>query len=151
MKGVMDKTERRLPAAGEESGSVPGRFLHEESGSLMGNVIFFGIIALIIGIVVIDGISVFSTYRRVSEVTERAGDQAKYVFDTEKSDIKAENAAADVCEAEGMVFQNFEVRIEYGHTYMITCSDEAHTYFFKYIPKLKDLTRQESTVYTSEV
>jgi len=150
----MNKTSDNRKDCGvsrSDAGGVLGRLCREEDGGLMGNIIFFGILFLIIGVAVIDGLSVFSAYRRVGEVTDRAASQAKFVFDTEKSDIKAENAAADICEAEGMVFQHFEIRLAYGHTYMITCSTEADTYVFKYIPRLKELTHQESTAYTSEV
>ena len=131
-------------------GGILLRLLRDEDGGIMGNIIFLGILTLVIGILVIDGIAVFSTYRRVEEVTDKAARQAKFVFDTEKSDVKAENAAADTCETEGMVFEEFEIRKEYGHTYKISCSMGTETYVFKYIPKLKELTRQQSTAYTSE-
>lgn len=122
-----------------------------EAGSLTGNLIFFGIIVLIIGITVIDGLSVFSTYQLVDETTREAGRKAKYEYETDKNDVAAENAAADHCEAKGLVFQEFVIRYDYGHTYKIVCSKEAHTYVFKHIPWIKDLAHQEKLVITSEI
>jgi hypothetical protein len=127
------------------------RLVCDEDGRLMGNLIFFGIIIAIIGIAVIDGTSVFSAYQIADETTTDAARQAKYEYETAKDDVKAENAAADTCEASGLKFEVFEIRYDYGHTYKIVCSKEAETYVFKYIPFLKDLTHQEKLVITSEI
>lgn len=124
--------------------------LSGEKGSITGNIIFFGIIFLIMGIIVIDGLSIFSTYQLVDETTEEAGRKAKFEYETNKSDVAAENAAADHCEAKGLVFQEFVIRYDFGHTYKVVCSKEADTYVFKYIPWVKDLTHQEKLVITSE-
>lgn len=127
------------------------RLAHEEDGRLVGNIIFFGIVFAIIGIALIDGTSVFHAYQTADDITTDAGRKAKFAYESEKDDIKAENAAADTCEASGLEFRVFEIRYDYGHTYRIVCSKEAKTYVFKYVPFLKDLTHQEKEVITSEI
>lgn len=127
------------------------KFIVEESGGLMGNILFFGVIVIIMGIIVIDGLSVFAAYQFTDEATEEAARKAKFEYETKKNDIDAENAAADHCEDKGLVFEEFTIRYDYGHTYLIACSKEADTYVFKYIPYVKDLTRQEKSVITAEV
>lgn len=127
------------------------RLLGDEDGRLMSNLIFFGALFAIIGIIVIDGTSVFHTYQSVDDITIDAARQAKYEYDTNKDDIKAENAAADACEEKGLEFEVFEIRYDFGHTYKIVCSKDAKTYVFKYIPYVKDVTHQEKIVLTSEI
>lgn len=127
------------------------KHLADEEGSLMGNILFFGIIFAIMGIIVFDGLAIFSTYQLVDETTEEAGRKAKFEYETNKSDINAENAAADHCESKGLIFQEFVIRYDYGHTYKIVCAKEADTYVFKYIPWVKDLTLQKKEVITSEI
>jgi len=115
------------------------------------NIIFFGLVIAVMGIIVIDGLSIFSTYQLVDETTEDAAKQAKYEYDTKKSDIAAENSAADICEENGLIFEEFDIRYDFGHTYKVTCTKEADTYVFKHIPWLKDFTIQERSVITSEI
>lgn len=122
-----------------------------EDGGLVGNIIFFGIIIAIMAIIVIDGISIFSTYQLVDDTTEEAAKKAKFEYEFSKSDYKAENAAADICEEKGLVFEEFTIIYDFGHTFRITCSKESDTYVFKYIPWLKDLSHQQKSVITSEV
>lgn len=127
------------------------QLLHDESGRILGNVIILAILLAVVAVVIFDSVAAFSAYSTVSETTNQAAAKAKEEYDNHKGDIRAENAAADYCEKDGLVFEEFTILYDNGHTYRIACSKEVDTYVFKYIPWLKELTYQKKEVITSEL
>ncbi len=127
------------------------RLVREEDGGLMGNLIFLVIVIAVIALLVVDSLSVVSAYQLVDETTTEAAQKARFEYESYKDDVRAENAAADTCEAKDLVFEEFEIRYDFGRTYKIPCSREAQTLVFKYIPYLRDLTYQQKTVFTSDL
>lgn len=125
---------------------VPIRdLLRGEDGSFMGNVIFLAIVIAIVGIIVIDGTAVFYVSQSVGETTQVAANLAADEFKLTQSDIRAENAAADHCEAKELEFMKFKVNWEEGHTFDVTCGRDVETYVFKYLPFLDELLHQQAT------
>ncbi len=119
--------------------------LRNEDGSFMGNLIFLAIIAAIVGIAVIDGTSVFYASQAVGDAAQQAANLAADEFKLNQSDIRAENAAADYCEAKGLEFRKFRVNLEEGHSFDVTCGRDAKTYVFGHLPFLEVLIHQEAT------
>jgi Flp pilus assembly protein TadG len=120
------------------------KYLTSEDGSFMNTVVFLAIVIIFIGIIVIDGTSVFYANQAVSDGSQQAANLAFQEYRLSHSDTRAETAAADYCEQKELDFLQFSVDITGGHTFDVVCGKPAKTYTFKYLPGLKDLTYQES-------
>lgn len=120
--------------------------IRREDGSIMSNVVFFGIVLAIIAIVFIDGASVFYAYQAAGDVTEVAAAHATQEWKLYGNLTSAERAASDYCEENGLeVVEVKQARELSNNAFSVTCSKDAKTYVFKHLPWLKDLTHQEVT------
>lgn len=113
-----------------------------EDGGFLGTAIILALVFAVMGIIIIDGTSVYYTWQSANDVTEQAARLAAFTYNETRSDSQAENKAADLCEENGMVFTEFRVN-RYGHTFDIGCSKDADTLVFKYLPVFKDLIHQD--------
>lgn len=121
------------------------RLVAEERGGIMGTLIFFGIVVIVIGIVVVDGVSVYYSFRDASNTTREAAELAAETFRETRNETRAAQAAEAFCVQEGLEYIDFSVNREFGNLYEVTCGVDADTYAFKYIPYLKELVHQQST------
>ena len=121
------------------------KLIISEDGSFAGTVVFLVIFFAIIGIAIIDGSSVFYANQAASEVSHEAANLASTEYQLSRSDVRAESAAVDYCEAKGLEFINFQVNLPPGHSYTVTCAKDAKTYVFKYLPYFKEIIHQEDT------
>jgi Flp pilus assembly protein TadG len=117
----------------------------EESGGILGTVIFLVIVVGIMAAVVVDGTSIYYTYSSASDVTKDAAEAAADNYSNTRSEGRAALVAENFCLQEGIDFINFEIDRESGNLFKVTCGDEAETYVFKHLPYLKDMVYQEST------
>lgn len=115
-----------------------------EDGSFMSTAVFLAVVIAIIGVIVIDGTAVFYANQAAAEGAQEAANLATVEYRTSHSDARAELAAADYCESKDLIFMEFKVNREQGHTYDVICGKDAATYIFKYIPFLEELIPQES-------
>lgn len=117
-----------------------------EDGSIMSNVVFFGIVFAIIAIAFIDGASVFYAYQAAGDVTEVAAKRATQEWKLYSNLTLAEKAASDYCEENDLeVVEVKQARELSSNAFSVTCAKDADTYAFKHLPRLKDLTHQEVT------
>ena len=114
-----------------------------EDGSFLVNAIILGIAIAIIAVFVIDGASVYYTWQSANEVTTEAAREAAFVYQDTGSDARAERAAIDVCEENGMEIILFRMNRN-GHTYDVSCAKDADTIVYKHIPVFSDLVHQEA-------
>lgn len=121
-----------------------------EGGGSLGTVIILAVIFAVVAVIFIDGASVYYTWQSTNDVTEQAARLAAFEYNETRSDVVAENTAADYCKENGMVFLEFSIN-PYGHTYSIACSRDAKTYVFKYLPVFKDLIHQETKISTENL
>ena len=121
-----------------------------EDGGFLGTAIILAVIFAVIAVIVIDGASVYYTWQSANDVTEQAARLAALEYKDTRNDVKAENAAADYCEENSMVFLEFSIN-PYGHTYTIACSRDADTLVFKHLPVFKDLIHQEAKISTENL
>lgn len=119
-------------------------YLTSEDGSFMNTVVFLAIVIIFIGIIVIDGTSVFYANQAASDGSQQAANLAALEYRQSHNDARAETAAGDYCEEKELDFLEFNVNLTAGHTFDVVCGKPAKTYTFKYLPGLKDLTYQES-------
>ncbi|MBK5226524.1 MAG: hypothetical protein JJD96_08180 [Thermoleophilia bacterium] len=119
-------------------------YLTSEDGSFMNTVVFLAIVIIFIGIIVIDGTSVFYANQAASDGSQQAANLAALEYRQSHNDARAETAAGDYCEEKELDFLEFNVNLTAGHTFDVVCGKSAKTYTFKYLPGLKDLTYQES-------
>ena len=119
-------------------------YLTSEDGSFMNTVVFLAIVIIFIGIIVIDGTSVFYANQAASDGSQQAANLAALEYRESHNDARAETAAGDYCEEKELDFLEFNVNLTAGHTFDVVCGKPAKTYTFKYLPGLKDLTYQES-------
>lgn len=119
-------------------------YLTSEDGSFMNTVVFLALVIIFIGIIVIDGTSVFYANQAASDGSQQAANLAALEYRESHNDARAETAAGDYCEEKELDFLEFNVNLTAGHTFDVVCGKPAKTYTFKYLPGLKDLTYQES-------
>lgn len=119
-------------------------YLTSEDGSFMNTVVFLAIVIIFIGIIVIDGTSVFYANQAASDGSQQAANLAALEYRQSHNDARAETAAGDYCEEKELDFLEFNVNLTAGHIFDVVCGKPAKTYTFKYLPGLKDLTYQES-------
>jgi Flp pilus assembly protein TadG len=117
----------------------------DERGGILGTLIFLGIVIAIMAIVVVDGTSVYYTYRSASEVTSEAAEIAANTYSNTRDEALASLAAEAYCIEEGYEFISFQVNREVGNLYEVTCGTQADTYVFKHLPYMKDMVDQQST------
>lgn len=127
-------------------------FWHEE-GSIMSNVVFFGILIAIIAVAVLDGASVLQANRAVNDSTMIAATKASEEWGLYGNLTRAQNVALDYCEEYGLeAVEVRQVRELSPDAFSVTCAKDAQTYVFKYLPVLKDIIHQEETsVYYSSL
>lgn len=121
------------------------RLIADEHGGILGTLIFLAIVAIIIAVVVVDGVAIYYSYRDVYDATGKAAELAAQTYKDTRKDTRASLAAQDYCVQEGFEFINFRVDREMGNLFEVTCGTEADTKVFKYLPYLKDMVHQEST------
>ena len=128
-------------------GPIPAirELIHGEDGSFLSTAVFLGIIVAIIAVAVVDGTSCLYAKNAADDITQEAADAAFNDYQIYSNDARAENVAADRCEEKGLTFVSFRVNRFEGHTFDVTCSKDAKTYAFKYIPVLKELIHQQET------
>jgi Flp pilus assembly protein TadG len=117
----------------------------DEDGGFLGTAIFLGIVIAIMAVVVIDGISIYNSYRLVSDATKKAAEASAENYSSTRNETRAALAAENYCVEDGYVFVEFYVNRDFGNLFEVTCSTEADTYVFKHLPYLKDMVVQEST------
>lgn len=121
------------------------RIAAEERGSIMGSLIFLGVVIIIMAIVVIDGVSVYYSFRDASNTTREAAELAAETYKETRDDGRAAQAAENYCIQKGLDYIDFNVNRDFGNLYEVTCGTEADTYAFKHLPYLKELVYQQST------
>lgn len=119
------------------------RKLLAEDGSFIGNVIFIAVVIAILAVVFLDSASVYSAYSRAGEATDEAVRLAYIEYKDSRNLYLTEVVAQEYCEESGLEFVSFEDLSLEGLEFRVTCAADADTIVFKYIPGLKDLTRQE--------
>lgn len=120
--------------------------LRSEDGSIMSNVVFFGILIIILAIVFIDGAAVFYAYEATGDATEIAAKRASEEWKLYGNLALAQKAASDYCEENGLAVVEVKRVIDLGgNAFSVTCVKDADTYVFKHLPRLKDMTHQEVT------
>jgi Flp pilus assembly protein TadG len=118
----------------------------EEGGSFVNTVVFLAVVGIIMAIVIIDGASIFYAFRAANQVTEEAATNASTEYKLYRSESRAEKAAIDHCEEEGLEFVEIVTVPELGTgSYSVTCAVTADTFVFKRLPYFKTLAHQEST------
>ncbi|MHB0915888.1 MAG: hypothetical protein ACYC5A_00990 [Thermoleophilia bacterium] len=117
----------------------------DERGSIMGSLIFLGVVILIMAIVVIDGVSVYYSFRDASNTTREAAELAAETYKETRDDNQAARAAEAYCREKGLDYIDFGINRDFGNLFEVTCGTEADTYAFKHIPYLKELVYQQST------
>ncbi|MHB1326380.1 MAG: hypothetical protein ACYDGS_10085 [Thermoleophilia bacterium] len=120
------------------------KYLTSEDGSFMNTVVFLAIVIIFVGIIIIDGTSVFYANQAAGDGSQKAANLAALEYRQSHNDARAETAAGDYCEEKELDFLEFNVNRTSGHTFDVVCGKPAKTYTFKYLPGLKDLTYQES-------
>ena len=123
--------------------------LESEEGSFLSTMVFLAIVFALIAIFIIDGVSVFRAYSASGTVAEDAAHAAVLDYNQNRSDDHAQDVASQYCQDRGFTFVGFEVN-PVGHSYKVTCSADAKTYFFRYIPGLKDQVHQQNSGTDSE-
>lgn len=121
------------------------RLIAEEHGGILGTLIFLGVVIAIMAIVVIDGVSIYYSFRDVKQVTTDAAEAAATTYKETRNETRAQLAAEAYCVDRGFEFVDFSVNREFGNLFEVTCGTEADTYVFKYLPYLKDMVDQQST------
>jgi Flp pilus assembly protein TadG len=119
--------------------------ISREDGSFVGTAIFLALIIGVLAIVIIDGSSVFYASQAAADGAQQAANLAQDTYKETRSDVAAENAAADYCEGKDLSFDKFEIIQKQGHTYSVTCSKDASTFVFKRLPYFEGLIHQEAT------
>lgn len=115
----------------------------EEDGGYLGSAIFIAVIVAILGVAFLDGASVYAAYSRAGEGANEAARIAYLEYKDSRNLYLAEATAQEFCESSGLEFVSFEDLSQEGLEFRVTCAQDANTIAFKYIPSLKDLTRQE--------
>lgn len=126
--------------------------VQSENGSFTSTAVLLGIIISVMAIAIIDGSSVFYTYRAANEGSEEAARIASEEYKLYRSEGRAEQAAVDRCEKKGLAFVDISKDPLLGSAaYSVTCEKDAETYVFKRLPYLKNLIHQRvtSTTYSS--
>ncbi|MFA6001656.1 MAG: hypothetical protein WC828_06020 [Thermoleophilia bacterium] len=121
-----------------------------EDGASLGTVIILAVVIAVLVVIFIDSASVYYNWQSTNDVTEQAARLAAFEYNATKSEVQAENRAADYCEENGMAFTEFSVNLT-PRTFNIACSKDAKTYVFKSLPVFKDLIHQEARVSTENL
>lgn len=126
--------------------------VHKEDGSFTSTAVLLVMVIAIMATAIIDGSSVFYTYRVANEGSEEAATIATEEYKLYRNEVRAEQAAVDRCEQKGLEFVEIHKEPLLGAgSYSVTCEKDAGTYVFKRLPYLKDLIHQRvtSTSYSS--
>lgn len=126
--------------------------LQSEDGSFTSTALLLSFVISIMAIAVIDGSSVFYTYRAANEGSDEAARVASEEYKLYRDGVRAEQAAVDRCERKGLVFvEVYKEPLLGSGAYSVTCEKDANTYVFKRLPYLKNLIHQRvtSTSYNS--
>lgn len=128
-----------------KQGGLLRDILRDEDGGILGTLVFLGVVIVIIAVVIVDGVSIYNSYRAVNKATGAAAEAAAENFKSTRNETRAALAAENHCVQEGYTFVGFNVNREMGNLFEVTCATEADTYIFEYVPYLKDMVHQEST------
>ncbi len=118
------------------------KLIRNQEGACVTRLIVLALVAIVIVLFVLDGISVLRAYNTAGDVSTAAAQAAESEWKVSKNDTQARAAAAGYCQDHGLTIADFQVLDRPFHGYLVSCPADASTRIFKRLPWFMNLIHQ---------